>query len=370
MATLSDEKPGPAWRRWAAAILVVLTSIAWLGTVLAVSARATLFDTDRFMSVVGPTLDDPAAYAALGDFVADEALAALDLEGRLSRVLGDLDALIAEVVVSVTNPSDRLLQLLERANRPTLVGLAPGLASNIEERVRGRIQDVITSDAVTDSMPVIVERGHAGLMSLLQGDTTAFPNVYVADGEVRLNLIPLIISVLETVASEIRDVTGRIELPSRVSDRADAAIVELRRVLGDSVSDDFGQLSIMSEAQLDRVQTTWSQLDRLMWGWALLTLTLAVAAVAGSPRRRRTSLQLGLGLVVAVTLGIIVVSRLDSGIAGALGDTEGGRIVAGLLGDAFSRVRSIMWVVVVVGVLAIAGALAYQPDVTSRSDSV
>jgi hypothetical protein len=75
-------------RTWLSNALVVMTVVAMIASMVAIWARETLYDTDRFIGLVQPALEDPAFFAALSDRVSDESLEALDLGSRVSAVLG------------------------------------------------------------------------------------------------------------------------------------------------------------------------------------------------------------------------------------------------------------------------------------------
>ena len=77
------------WRRVLTVLLVILTSLSVVASTFAVWAHQTLFDTDAFMSTVGPALEDPALYDALADRVSAEVVEGLGLEERVAARLAE-----------------------------------------------------------------------------------------------------------------------------------------------------------------------------------------------------------------------------------------------------------------------------------------
>ena len=65
----------------------------------------------------------------------------------------------------------------------------------------------------------LVEQAHTAGVALLRNDLVELPNVYIDNGEVRLNLVPVINDALRHVAVEIRDFLPDVTLPDVVSGR-------------------------------------------------------------------------------------------------------------------------------------------------------
>jgi hypothetical protein len=136
--------------------------ISLIATTAAVWARGTAYDTERFMEVVGPALDDTAFYTALSDYVADEALTALALEERVATALTELDTSLTEALTAAIDPEPGVLARLRRFERPTLASLAPAIAAGLETRAVAIIDGFILSDAFRARLPALVEQAHRG----------------------------------------------------------------------------------------------------------------------------------------------------------------------------------------------------------------
>ena len=349
-------------RRWIALLLVVVSSIAVLASVIAVWAHQTIFDTDSFMETIQPVLDDPQLEAALGDFVTEEVTGALDLEQRLQEPLTNLDAFLSAALLGLID-NDRITDQLAGLDRPTLTALAAPIADRFNERIAGIVGNLMASSQVDELVPQVVRRAHESAVALLRGNMEELPNLSVTDGEVRLNLLPLVASALQRIGDELRDLLPDLDLPDAISSNVDEAIAQFRASLGERVPDDFGQVTVMSEDRLNEIQATTERADRWVWGLVVLTVLLIAATIVISPARRRTVIQLALGVVVAFVLGFALLRRLEAAVVGEIANPETAATAAGIMGELLGGLRSgVIAVLVIASVVAIALYLAGRPQ--------
>jgi hypothetical protein len=339
------------WRQVLAWLLVVLTSVSVVTSAVAVWAHQVLFDTDRFMETVEPLLDDPDFYVLIGDRASDSVLEALQVESRIEERLGSLDTFLSESLLDALDVEETARDFLSRVERPSLADFAPSIASALEERIDVRIHSFFNSEAFTSRFPELVRRSHEASIALARDELAELPNVYVQDGEVRLNLMPFIGEALGEVADEIRAVLPDFELPDFVSDRLDEARQQLSDALSASLPEDFGQVTVMSESALSEVQDLATALDRYVWGAVILSLALLVLTLVVSPNRRRTTVHLGLGVFVAVVIATIAVRRLYEAVAAEIVDPRASALAGGVVRDVLSGLRSIELVIAVVAVV-------------------
>jgi hypothetical protein len=344
-------------RRWVSYAMVVISALLVLASTVAVWAYRTALDTDRFMATVEPVLDDPAFYSALSDRVSDEVLVALDLETRVTLRLNQLDDYVSGALVDAIEPSPQAQDLLDRFDRPTLAALAPPITSALEDRVAQLVDRFVTSEAFTTRLPTLVREAHEAGVALVRNDMAALPNVYTADGEVRLNLIPIIREVLSQVVEEIRDFLPDVELPDTISNRVDDGVQQLGDALQAQLPADFGQVTLMSQDALGGVQESVHRLDQLVWLLVLVTVASIGATIAIAPNRRRALVYLGIGIVIALLLGGIALRRLRAAVLAEAATPDGERAASLLLDQMLSSVRTIA---LIVGIVAVLGAaLAY-----------
>jgi hypothetical protein len=347
-------------RRWLAGFLVVLTVVAMTASTLVIWTRTTVYDTERFMDVVGPALDDPAFDTALSDYVADASLEALDLDARVAEVLEQVDAYFADALVEVIDPDPRQLARLQALDRPTLAALSPSMSGALEAQVVAIVDRFITSDEFQARFPDLVRQAHAGGAALITDDLAELPNVYIEAGEVRLDLIPVIVEALQEVTTELRGFLADVTLPAIVAGRAQEGREQLRDELGASLQaqlpDDFGQLTLISESALSDVQQAARQADRLVWGIALLALGLLASAIAVSPDRRRTMIQLALGVVTSLVVVMLLVRRFEAALLEQITNPAGNQAVRSLFREVATNLRtvtvSLALMALVVGIVA------------------
>lgn len=362
------------WRRILVWLLVVLTSLGVVGSTIAIWAHQTVFDTEQFMETLDPALTDPALYAVIGDRAADSALEALDLDARITESLQQLDAFIAQELLEAIDLDERGRELLSRFDRPTLDALAPPIVEALESRVRGRIETFFASEAFVSRFPALVRRAHEVTVALVRNEMQELPNVYIAGGEVRLNLIPFIAEALRTVLDDIRGFLPDIDLPAAISDRLAEGREQLGAAIQAELPEDFGQLTFMSEDALVELQTGAERLDRFVWVVVGVTILLGVLTIAISTSRRRTAVHLALGIVVGFVVAALVVRRLEGAILEQVTTPDGSAAARVLVGRVFSSLRTVQLLVglaaLVVGVTAyLAGRPAWLTATVAKARS-
>jgi hypothetical protein len=362
-------------RSWSANALVVLTVVAMIASMVAIWARETLYDTDRFMGVVQPALDDPAFYAALSDRVSEASLEALDLETRVAVVLDQADVYLSEVLVDAIEPDPRVLARVQAFDRPTLSALALPIAGALEDRVVAIVDRFLTSDGFQARLPDLVRQVHTGGVALVRGDTASLPNVYTEDGQVRLDLVPVITEALQGVVAEIEEFLPDVTLPAPIAGAVAQGRGELRAELADALDaelpDDFGQLILMTESDLAEVQAVAHRADQQVWVIALLALLLLALSIVVSPDRRRTIIALALGVVAGLVTTMLLIRRLETALLDRIVNADGRHAVQAAYGELASNLRSLVVVVavaaLVVGVVAhLAGRPRWVSDLGQR----
>lgn len=355
------------WRQILAIVLVVLTSVTLVAAAVAVWARQTVFDTDHFMEAVGPSLQDPDFYSLIGDEVSEPVIEALALEERLAQRLAEIDAYLSEALLDALEVGEAAREILNRFDRPQLEELATPIAAAINERIDAGIHAFFMSEDFTSRFPGLVRRTHEAAIAIARGQPEDFPNVYVEDGEVRVNLIPSVVEALRRLGDEIRGVLPDFELPDVISEVAAEGREQLESVIQASLPEDFGQVSVMSEARLTEIRTTVVQIDRYVWAAVLLTIVLLVLALVVSPNRGRTAVHLGIGVFVAVVVSAVVMRQIQSAIVDGIADPRGSEFARSMLNDLFSGLRTLQ-VVFAVGAILIATVayVASRPDWMER----
>lgn len=353
-------------RSWVAVILVVLTSLSLALSTVSVWTHRTLFDTDQFMELVDGAIDDPALAAALSTEVSDQVLTALDLQTRVSNALDRLDAALSGALTSIA-PGDRVGEILGGSNRPTLSVLAPSVTQTLEARLAERIDDLITSEQFRERLTTIVREAHGAAVALIRAEPEQYENVYVQDGEVRLNLLGVIGSVLQEVRSDIEPYLPDVTLPDALTGSIENATSQLADSLRGELPNDFGQVTIMSADTLDDIQSIGDAADRFVILSVLLTVVLLIATIVVSPDRRRTLIHLAIGAVVAIVLALLAVRSAREAIIEQITDPNAEQTAQTLLGDLIGDLRGFAMIVVSIAVVVGLGAfIAGRPSLVAR----
>jgi hypothetical protein len=366
---VESEVNGDRWRRILTLVLVVLTSVSLVSAAVAVWAHQVVFNTDRFMETVAPVLNDDDVYVLLGDRATDSVLQVLAIEDRLEDLLGSLDTYISDALSDALPPDNRLEDLLERIDPPTFAQLAAPIAGAIETRIDNGVHVFFNAENFSEPLTALTRRAHEVAVALVRADPADYPNVYIEDGEVKLDLTAYIGQALSNVTDDVRAALPDFDPPDIVTDQVEDARNRLADALDTNLPEDFGQVTIMSADVLSQAQDAAAQLDRYAWIGAIVSVVLLIATLLVSPHRRRTVLQLGIGVFVAVIVVAVTIRWLQSSIIEEIVDPQGSVVADNLIGDVLSGFRTLE-LLIAVGAIAVAivAYLAGRPDLFRREE--
>ena len=364
-----SETPPPGRRQRARSvtvmILVILASLGVVVSLVGAWVRSTLFDTESFMEVIEPSLASEEVITVLGDTISEQAITALDIEGRLETRLAAIDAYLADTLADAFDLSSAQRALLARADLPRLASLAAPIAEPIEGRIEQAVDDLITSEAFQEALPEAIAFAHRGAVALITQDISDLENVSIVAGEVQWNILPLVVRTIGYVLDEgaLGSLFDSLELSAAtyVGPRAEA-VARLGEALDTVLPADFGQVTLMSEDQLQGWQSIARTLDRTAILAVVVSVVLVVVALALSRNTRRTLVQFAAGSVVAVLITGIVQRNVVEAVNAAIpGPPE--QAAADVLFDAvFANLRVISWLyIVVAAAVALSAYLAGQP---------
>lgn len=341
-----------------AVVLVVLASISLVASTVAVWLHERVFDTESFMELVDPVFTDPAVTDAIGDRIGDEVIVALQLQARFEETLGALQTYLAQGIADALELTDRQRQALALLPLPDLTDLAEPLASGIETRIRQATDALVRSDVYQQRLPELVADAHGKAVALVREDYEALPNLVIDSGEVRLNLVPIVADAMRNLADRGLGAIGAdVTIPEiDPAEPVPQAIARLSQALGVELPEDFGQVTVMSQSELEDVQAFARTFDRLVWALIGLTVVLAVAAILVSHRRRRTVVQLALGgaigLLVAWSFIRVVQNRILDAIVDPGAQEAAGVVVGNVLGSLRTTAIVVTLAALVVGLAA------------------
>ena len=292
------------WRQLGSAGLVVLASLVLVAAVIGIWARRNFLDTDRFVDRAGPLIEQPAVQDALAPRLTDQLMLVVDPEALFAEVLPERGQLLA----------------------------AP-LANAVEGFVRDRVESFVATDQFEQLWVGAVAAAHSTSVRVLRGESAA---VTTGNGQVTLNLVPVINAVLAQITAESPEILGRqVDLPDvSVDDIPEAAVARVEEALGIELDDDFGQFTVYDDGTLEAAQRGVDLFDRFVVVLLPLGLALAAWALWLSHRRRRTLLQLCAGIALGMVLVRRVGFRLQEEVA-SLPPTATGRRAAADIAEPF-----------------------------------
>jgi hypothetical protein len=332
--TAETAPPAPGRRRWATVVLVILGVLAVVGllaSTLAVWAKRTLSDSEKFAAVAEKVLEDPDVTDALATRITTEVFTALELEARLTELLpSQLDPLAGTIVNAAQAAIDnQLSQLLAREGTRQLIG-------EVVERAHGRVVDVIRGDALPDV-------------------------INVNDDQVTLNMLPLYGQAITAIQDRFGILSG-VELPELEPDGDPAEqISELEEAFGRDLPDDFGQITIYegeavanAGATVELARDAVATANQFLWVLLAVTVLLYAAVILIARNKKRALLWLGLASAAALLLSRVIISNILEQIPQAVAATGARATVNTAIRELVSGLRFSTGVLIVVS-LGVAG---------------
>lgn len=316
-------------------ILVVLTCISLILATIGVWANRTVWNTDRYVALVEPLASDPAVQQALAAKLTDAAFTALNVQQRVSDVLGQIKGLPAEAAF-----------------------LSGPIAAGAKDLIQRQVQAFVSSQTFQDLWVQVNTVAHQKLVALLNGDYSQLPNVTVEGGVVRLNLVSAVARLLQQLVQTGANSLGiDVTIPDIPPDLDAAdALQRLSSAVGVTLPSDFGQVTIMTQAQLESYQTAAHRVKQLATALVLLTVILFALALALSRNRRRTLISLGVGIVIAIFVSTIALRNLRARILDAIVSPGARGAARDVFTTASASLRhiafAIFWIALVVAIAA------------------
>lgn len=357
-------KPKRDSRAVATAALVVLTAISIVLATLGVWVRQVVYDTDTFMDVVSPAFDDPVVLDNLSLRLGDGVVEALAVEERIDDTLTGVDDFLADQLVDLLNLSDETAELLDRLDVPQLADVAPTISGVLEEQVREFVDRFVRSEAFQELLPATVRAAHEDAVALLRGDYDQLDDVVVTSGEVRLNLIPLIVEAIEFLIREGIDLMGfNIDLPDfPEAETVQASLARLAALLGRDLPADFGQVTLMSTDDLSEMQATAVSFDDVIWLYLAVTVALAIMTLVVSARRWRALGYLALGAAAAFGVAYLAIRAINQQILDSVRASPDREVTASAVGDLIGIMQGVGALLLVSAlIIALIAFLAGRP---------
>ena len=338
----------------------MLTAIAVAGSVVGFWVHRTVLDTEQFMAAVSPIVESESVQAVVADRIGDQLVEALDLETRLTERLAQAEDRLLERLATALELPDAVVQRLASA-RPGLESLAPMIAAGVETRMRDAVAAFLSSPEGTGLLLVTIETAHDRSVHLLRDELDQLPNVVIEEGEVRLNLVPLMAEVLRSVVNAGLDVVGieREIPPFDSAEDATAAVERLASVLNRDLPPDFGQVRLASEASLERAQGLVRAFDIALWVLVILGLAFAGLAVWLAPTVPAGLVRIGAAAALAALVGWVAVQFISAQVVDAAATADGRLAIGEIVSSVVSGLSGITLALVIVGIgVLVAGLVA------------
>jgi hypothetical protein len=265
-------------RTVAAAILGVFAVLVLSVTIVAAWAEATVLRPEPVADLVGDALAEPEVQAALATYLTDQITSAVDLESVVTNVL--------------PNTLDRFASTIAAATQSALERRLTNVLANPD------VQEVITRS---------VERAHTVAMRLLEGDGLV-DGITVADGEVSVNLLPLVGRGLTALQS--LGLLQDVDVPELARDGdPQEQLAALSDALGRELPPGLAQLVVYRSESVARAQESVQSAQRLLalaqrglWVLVALSVVLVAATILVAARRWRATLVLGVGTAATMVV--------------------------------------------------------------------
>jgi hypothetical protein len=312
-------------------VLVVISCLSIVVTTVDTWAHRTLLNTDAWVDTVAPLGTNPQVTAALATYVTDQIVTTLDLQQRAE---------------------DALTQAA-----PQAAFLAGPITNAIEGFVHDKMTEFFNSSAWETLWTEANRIAHQQAVNILrgrQGEVLTNEN-----GQVTLNLIPVITAVLQKIEDVAQGLLGdKIALPQITgTEQVSQAIDALSSALGKPLPADFGQIVIFQSDELASAQSAVKLFDRLTYALILLSLLLIAVTVVLSVNRRRTAVQLAIGTIVGVLIARLIIKKISNEVVASITSSNKGAVKA-VLDDAFGSLRGFTrWLFAVALIVAIVAFL-------------
>ena len=245
--------------------------------VTSVWLHKTTYQTNEWVSTVGPLAKDARVQAALAVWATNE-------------------------VTKVVDTQSIFQDLLPKRAQP----LAAPLSTAVDSFINQAAQKFFSSDAFIKIWTVANRDAHRDIVRVLQGKHA----LSIKDGKVQLDLLPVIDQVLEKVNAST---DGRFsnQIGSLTNLTPAQARAKLSTALGRPIPDDFGTITIFEKSQLSTVQKAVQLFNDAVYAIVIAAILLIGAAFVVAPNRRRIAIWVGLSAA-----GFLVAFRSIARISG------------------------------------------------------
>jgi hypothetical protein len=319
-------------RKVFAVVFIIIAVLAFSAATPGVWARRTVYDSNRYLAVVGPLASDPAIQEALARQLTQAVFTAVDVEAKVQAAIA------------------------ERA--PKLEFIAGSITTSLQGFVQDQAQKVIASDQFQQfwvNANTLLQRQ---VVAVLDGSSDV---LQVQGNQVVFNYLPLLNDALMQLSGTLSSILNRqITLPTITPDTVPSqAVASLGTALGVSLPDTFGSVTLFQGDELTSVQDAVSLFNKALILAIVLFILGAALALLLSTNRRRTLLQLITALIVVVVLERrFAIAEANNVVNLAKPENQAAvqAIIGAFLSSLLLATKRILWVFFVVLVVAVVTA--------------
>lgn len=261
----SVEQDGSGHPRTVTALLLIGTLLAFLA-IFSIWVNRQALNTENWVETSGSLLQDEEVRAQLSNYLADELIANVDVQGELEGTLP-----------------------------PRLAPLAAPAAGALQQLAPQAAERALETSQVESLWNAANRTAHERLLAVLNDSGSS--NISTANGEVILDLSAL-----------LSQLTDRLGVGGKLVEK---------------LPPDAGQLTILESDELSTAQDATTVVRHLPIVLTLLALLLYVAAVyLAGPRRRESLRSVGFGFLLAGVLALVLRKFAGVEVTGALAGSD------------------------------------------------
>ena len=329
-------------RRILVGFLFFLSCLFVVATSVVVWTHQVALNTDRYVSVVGAVSSDPAVIDTLSKRVATQVVTALDVQGKVEKVLpGGAEILAAPL-------TDRIRQTVAEK-------LAVGLATDQFQSAWLEANRLL----------------HTTILKILRGNPDS---VSIQNGMVTLDLYALVGNALATLQTS-GIIPASVTLPDLNNVQVpEEARQKVEQALGITLPADFGQIPIVKASGLETARQAVQLFDIITILFIVLTLILIALTIWLARRRLRMVVYLSIGIIISLVIARFAIGGIEDAIVSSISGEGLATTVRAVLDNVFGNYFALGRILVVIGIIAavvayLAGRPAWFVRATSAASS-
>ncbi len=324
-------------RRVAIVALVGSSVLTLLAATLVMTVDDNVLETEQFVELVGPLIEDPAVRGTLSDRLTEQTLDALALDERIPNRLAEIG--------------------------PNLVLLAPPIVVASQQFVERAVEGAIESEQFATLWNEALRLGHTRAIALVEDDEANLGNLGIDETGVTLDLLGVVTVVIRQVVTGLGElIDTEIVLPEPVSNEDRRQVVDrLATAFGVTLPSDYALVTVMGAEELDMAQRFYRFVQRLGPVLVVVALITGTGATLLAANRRRVVIWIGLGVAVAALATRLVMRLGVDAVAENARDAEAQDAAHSVFESLFAPFGAALLWLAVIGLVVALVAYLYGP---------